>query len=713
MKTFPLQSDMLNAYLAENVSAGVVITTLGGTAINDGEGATWVTTGNVIPGNAGTIVNDKAYDQRGNELSAFVTVNNSEAISLKSFGVVGDGVTDDTAGITAAILAAEGKTLYIPEGDYNYYNDYTRDAINVSNITIHCDGFIITPRGLRLEGDSITIIGGKYGRTDKSTNTNTNYECGIAVVGNYNSISKIECLNVDGPGLIFTGTFGHIDQCHLHDNQMGALMGSACSHVTVENCNIHNNDVTNNSGADGLNIQRNTDNITVRNNRIYENGEHGVYFQGMRSQFLGNEVYRNHSAGIKFGSHPTGQAPKEIMLPISGDLGDGIIEQQGGHTILIEGNSCYDNPGDNIYIQPSFKHVEICNNRCWNTNIETVPVHDGIKLTYFSGEGETDELEELRDIKVYGNSLIDCNIFSECNGTEIFDNYVEGSITLSASDGGKTGQVNNLTWHRVSRNVVKYRSDGGGGIILWNRSDNGCIAEDNDIMSFVTGGGERDSINLKGNLIRELQDSIDFTRFNTFDGNEVHIVGNIALNRGDISFGFSNSFSGNRIFGPDRTDNHVISASFNSTTSDYGIFSDNYIYAPQADRTIYMWGDNVTVTGNVLENPGASIAIDYYGNGGTFSGNNALSGYLNLREDGSTFASGNNFWTNNQDTAGARFMTNMSVGNNKDIQQDTSAPTSRPEFIGQMFIDTTAGNVYISVDNDASGVPGGWKLVTN
>jgi len=41
-----------------------------------------------------------------------------ETVSVKDFGAVGDGVTDDTAAIQAAFTAANNKTLYLDEGNY-------------------------------------------------------------------------------------------------------------------------------------------------------------------------------------------------------------------------------------------------------------------------------------------------------------------------------------------------------------------------------------------------------------------------------------------------------------------------------------------------------------------------------------------------------------------------------------------------------------------
>lgn len=607
-----------------------------------------------------TVVTDKAGLRIHNGIKAggdkVQMASTSNIVNLLDFNPAADGVTDDTGVIKAAVLAAAGKTLYIPEGIYHYYNSFSRDAILVDNITILNRGTFITPRGFRLSGNNIYVQGGKYGRNNKSTNANTNYEAGLAVSGDWNQVGGTECYHVDGAGLTFSGRFGTVQGNYLHDNQVGLLMGATCSHVLVEHNECANNNVNNNSGADGMNIQRNTDNITVRNNKIYGSGEHGVYFQGFSSRFENNEVHDNHSSGLKFGTHPTGQATKPLQLPVTGDLGAGTIQQQGGNAVVISGNSCYNNGGDHIYLQPAFKHVEICNNTCWSDDISVGSY--GIKLTYFSGAGETDELEELRDIKVYGNSLIDCSMFSECNGSQIYNNYVEGQIYLYASDGGKTGQPDNLNWHTVTDNVVRYMSDGTLGSIYQGRNDYPTTIKNNDLMSFVTGGGNADSQILEGNIIREQKASIDFTRMKNFDRNTVYLVGDIPLNSGTVGFGFSDSFRGNEIHAPDRVSNTVVTASFNSTSSQNGVFADNIINAPQTARVVSIWGDNVSCTGNTIVNSGAyDLIIDYYSSGGVFTGNTANTGSINIREDGKNVVVGNGMRCTNTDP------TNVIMGN--------------------------------------------------
>ena len=90
-----------------------------------------------------------------------------ESISVLDFGATGDGVTNDSAAINAAALAATGKRLYIPAGTYKV------KAINIySDTTVECDvNTIFEPWDtttknssnycIRLNGDNIIWRGGK------------------------------------------------------------------------------------------------------------------------------------------------------------------------------------------------------------------------------------------------------------------------------------------------------------------------------------------------------------------------------------------------------------------------------------------------------------------------------------------------------------------------------------------------------------------------
>lgn len=90
-----------------------------------------------------------------------------ESISVLDFGATGDGVTNDSAAINAAAVAAAGKRLYIPAGTYK-----VKAVVITSNTTVECDtNAIFVPWDtttknssnycIRLNGDNITWRGGK------------------------------------------------------------------------------------------------------------------------------------------------------------------------------------------------------------------------------------------------------------------------------------------------------------------------------------------------------------------------------------------------------------------------------------------------------------------------------------------------------------------------------------------------------------------------
>lgn len=76
-----------------------------------------------VPVNVTSLTNTDSsvivYNQGGaGSVTTNVKAKLQEFVSVKDFGAVGDGVTDDTAAIQAAVTAQQGKSLYFPSGIY-------------------------------------------------------------------------------------------------------------------------------------------------------------------------------------------------------------------------------------------------------------------------------------------------------------------------------------------------------------------------------------------------------------------------------------------------------------------------------------------------------------------------------------------------------------------------------------------------------------------
>ncbi len=80
--------------------------------LNDVNGATYNGTAVYTPAGTGAVATTVQSKLR-------------ESVSVKDFGAVGDGVTDDTAAIAAALLAGSGKKVYVPAGTYKITSTLT------------------------------------------------------------------------------------------------------------------------------------------------------------------------------------------------------------------------------------------------------------------------------------------------------------------------------------------------------------------------------------------------------------------------------------------------------------------------------------------------------------------------------------------------------------------------------------------------------------
>jgi len=417
----------------------------------------------------------------------------ANSVNIKDYGAKGDGETNDTKAFVAAIdfikkSSVEGMALEIPEGEYPI-----SAKIAVNNIKLVGTGTIIPVSGEReftiiLQGNNNVVQGLRFFEKTGVTNLLTidgsnNQIINCVFDGNSRSTSSkivysdrmLYLADNEGVGNIIKG-------CKINNGRIGVglagsykLLGSEISNCImgvwarpstrnseIANNIIRDNNVNNKSGADGILAQRNVSNLHIHGNKIYNSGEHGIYFQGDNSVIENNEVFNNHGSGIKLASYTT-----QLYNY------DNKQESYIGHDNIIQFNKCYGNSmaassstGAGIYLQAPLRDITVSNNTCYDN------LH-GIRSTSVSRlkPEELDTKGVLKNMTFSNNKLVgnkDMSLFVEGEtGIVITGNTVDNIMTSSKS-----------AKHRLKKPII--RGNEVRGTLVVNRVEGGVI-EDNTI----------------------------------------------------------------------------------------------------------------------------------------------------------------------------------------------------------------------------------------
>lgn len=183
----------------------------------------------------------------------------SDIISVKDYGATGDGSTNDTTFIQAALDANVGKTVYFPQGTYRT----TAALLIPANTTVKADDRKavidvqpahpqITPgqpgpatytNGFVINGDGVVIDGLKFKGTNEAKYRTDNtaqreeYACGIKSTNKQDIVIKNCMFEQFGNGIMFTGGTDYkiLDNFFFGARQMGAANQTANGHDILMN----------------------------------------------------------------------------------------------------------------------------------------------------------------------------------------------------------------------------------------------------------------------------------------------------------------------------------------------------------------------------------------------------------------------------------------------------------------------------------------------
>ncbi len=273
-----------------------------------------------------------------------------ESVSVKDFGAVGDGVTDDTTAIQAAIdsLGNDGGTILFPEGVY-----VISATLNLTKKT-----HLIGDGGYFLNQftDNTYTVGGTTIKLKTGSNTDMlKVQLDSASTGDdYRSHCSIRNIH-------FFGNRSDAQSPATRDNNTSGngIVISGVRYVTLENV------IVTKCAEDGVVIQshdygsgaKSSNNLDIRGCAFHSNYGRGILAAGGDNIMLGCTIGYNGNSGIS----ASGFGLINNCL-VWDNLGAGVFVASTTETPVLVGNKIYDNDLSGINIGSTDGHAVITGN---------------------------------------------------------------------------------------------------------------------------------------------------------------------------------------------------------------------------------------------------------------------------------------------------------------------------------------------------------------
>ncbi len=206
-----------------------------------------------------------------------------DRVSVKDFGATGDGVTNDTAAIQAALSASYGKTLLFPKGDYRV----------TSKLSVN---FTSNYQGIEIDGDSRQARILWYGGNNTSVleirgTSSVGFTAGVIVksisIENSNASTTVEALTI---GNVAAGTTAGVCNVCVQNNFIVGFYIGIRTVFESDECDISWNHVIASQFAGIYNDGSSGYSIGTNHVQAYDAGSYGIFSRGTAIGIKSNVV---------------------------------------------------------------------------------------------------------------------------------------------------------------------------------------------------------------------------------------------------------------------------------------------------------------------------------------------------------------------------------------------------------------------------------------